>query len=258
MRKLFALIFTVLLICACTVSASAAEAQYMNAGELYEAWCDDLPDYICGVWSTDGGICNLTFGIQNTEAGNAGKQQMLELIADDSTVNFVYQEFSRNYLIGLLEEINGYFERDMGLVSTGLDDLNNCIVLGILEEREDDADTQGMITEITEKYGKAVSVGYTAAPVALSLEVEGTSYLWLSPQAQPLLFLPVGVMLLLIGAGFVIAIRRKMLLAQTHHGTAVSAAPPSSQEVKDMVKRSDCGLPTDLKQKVMSAIDDHE
>lgn len=253
MRKLVVLI---LLICTCTVSVSAAQAQYAVAGELYEAWCDDLPDYICGVWSTDGGLANLTFGIQNTEEGNAGKQQMLELIANDSSVTFVYQKFSRNYLLGLQEEIDGYFERDMGLVSTGLDDLNNCIVLGILEERKDDAYTQSMIAEIMEKYGEAVSVEYTTAPVAVSLEVEGTSYLWLSPQAQPMLFFPVAVMLLLFGVGLAVAIRRKKLLLQSGNGAAVSMAPLSSREVENMVKQSVHGVPSDLKQRVMKSIEE--
>ena len=64
MKKLFALILAVVLICSCSIIVSAEEAKYNTAGELYEAWYENLPDYICGVWSTDGGTNNLTFGIQ--------------------------------------------------------------------------------------------------------------------------------------------------------------------------------------------------
>ena len=261
MRKLFALIFSVILISACGMSVCASDAQYSTAGELYEAWYQDLPDYICGVWSTDGGTSHLTFGIQDNEAGNAGKQKILALIENDSSVTFVYQQFSRNYLLELQKEIDEYFRKDLGLLSTGLDEINNCIVLGISKERKDNADTQSMVADITEKYGQAVSVEYTDKVVhTLAIDENGTPYTRLLPYAQPQLLLPMGMMIiLLMGVVFVIAIRRKMLLLQTDHGTAVSAMlSPSAKEVEDMVKRSDCDVPSDLKQKVMIAIDNNE
>ena len=59
MKKIFTLILTIVFICSCSIIASAAESKYNTAGELYEAWCENLPDYICGVWSTDGGANNL-------------------------------------------------------------------------------------------------------------------------------------------------------------------------------------------------------
>ena len=65
---------SMLLIFSFTINVCAAEAQYSTAGDLYEAWYDDLPDYVCGVWSTEGGTINLTFGIQNNASGNAGKR----------------------------------------------------------------------------------------------------------------------------------------------------------------------------------------
>ena len=256
MRKGFALMISVFLIFSCTVSVCAAEAQYSTAGDLYEAWHNNLPDYICGVWSTDGGTTNLTFGIQNNEAGNAGKQKILELIENDSSVTFVYQEFSRNYLLKIQKEIDGYFAKDLGLISTGLDDINNCIVLGIYIERKDNADTQNMIDEITAKYGKAVSVEYTDQLIFTVGENE-PNYAWLALTKQPPMFMPMIMMiLLLIGVVFVFAIRRKMLILQTNHGAAVSTVrPPSAKDVKDMVKQSYYAVPSDLKKKVMDMID---
>ena len=254
MRKGFALMISVFLIFSCSVSVCAAEAQYSTAGDLYEAWHNNLPDYICGVWSTDGGTTNLTFGIQNNEAGNAGKQKILELIENDSSVTFVYQGFSRNYLLKIQKEIDGYFAKDLGLISTGLDDINNCIVLGIYIERKDNADTQNMIDEITAKYGKAVSVEYTDQLIFTVGENE-PNYAWLALTKQPPMFMPMIMMILwLIGVVFVFAIRRKMLILQTNHGAAVSTVrPPSAKDVKDMVKQS--YYPSDLKKKVMDMID---
>ena len=49
--------------CAVSVPVFAAD-EYASAEELYKAWYLDLPDYITGVWSTDGGSYNLTFGIR--------------------------------------------------------------------------------------------------------------------------------------------------------------------------------------------------
>ena len=256
MKKLFTLIFSFFLICTCTTSVWAEEGQYITAGDLYEAWHNNLPDYICGVWSTDGGTTNLTFGIQNNEAGNAGKQKILELIENDLSVTFVYQQFSRNYLLKIQKEIDGYFEKDLGLISTGLDDINNCIVLGVFNERKDNADTQNMINEITGKYGEAVSVEYTDKLILTTAQNE-TNHTWVTLTKQPSMFMSMTMMILLvIGVFFVIAIRRKMLILQTNHGTTVSATRlPSAKDVEDMVKHSNYSAPPDLKQKVMGMIE---
>lgn len=251
MKKLFALMMAVLLICACAVTVSAEEAKYSTAGELYEAWCEELPDYICGVWSTDGGYHNLTFGIQNNEAGNAGKQEMLALVEDDSSLTFVYQQFSRNYLLQIQEEIYVYFEKDLGLVSTGLDEYNNCIELGILEERKNNADTKNMIGELRRTYGDAVSVEYTGAIYAATVGENKALY------AQPLLFLTVGIAAVFLSFTVLfVGKRRHMMLLGTNNGTVVSAgASPTAKDVEDMVKKSDYSIPENLDQRVMRRIE---
>ena len=66
MKKIITFVFTIFLICLCSVAVSAEEAKYNTAGDLYEAWCDNLPDYICGVWSTDGGTNNYKGGGEQT------------------------------------------------------------------------------------------------------------------------------------------------------------------------------------------------
>ena len=256
MRKGFALMISVFLIFSCTVSVCAAEAQYSTAGDLYEAWYNNLPDYICGVWSTDGGTTNLTFGIQNNASGNAGKQKILELIENDSSVTFVYQEFSRNYLLQIHNEIDEYFKLDQGLISSGLDDINNCIVLSIYQERKDNPDTQKMVNEITGKYGKAVSVEYTDQLI-YTVGANEPNNTWLTLTKQQSMFMPMAMLLLLLfGVVFVISVRRKMLILQTNRGTTVATTlPPSAKDVEDMVKQSNYSVPSDLRQKVMDMID---
>ncbi len=139
---------------------------------------------------TDGGASNLTFGIQNTELGNAGKTEMLELVKDDSSITFVYQEHSRNYLLQIQKELDGYFEKDFGLISTGLNEKNNCIVLGIFEERKDE---------------NAVSVEYTDELSVLTTDNNRPQYTQLST-------LLIGVLgaLALFGIGLVFFRRKHM------------------------------------------------
>lgn len=249
MKKVFAFILATVLICSCSIIAAAEEAKYNTAGELYEAWCENLPDYICGVWSTDGGTNNLTFGIQDNAFGNAGKEEMLELVKNDSTLTFVYQEYSRNYLLQIQREIDEYMQKGLGLILTALDEQNNCIELGILEERKDNADTQNMLKEITDKYGKAVSVEYTDAIHLLTADENNP---W---QSQQFWLFAICIFGVLIVCMFFVFQKRNVLLLQTNNGATVSTtSSPSTKEVEDMVRKTKYDIPSDLDQKIMSEI----
>lgn len=252
MKKLFALILAVVLICSSSIIASAEEAKYNTAGELYEAWCENLPDYICGVWSTDGGTSNLTFGIQNNAAGNTGKQEMLDLVKNNSTLTFVYQEYSRNYLLQIQREIDEYMKKELGLISTALNEQNNCIELGILKERKDDVATQDMIKEITDRYGNAVTVEYTDAIYALTTDMNG---LWTSQH----IILIMGIVVVFLAGMFFVFQKRNVLLLQTNNGATVSTATsPSTKEVENLVRKTQYDIPSELDQRIMNEINKTE
>ncbi len=252
MKKLFALILAVVLICSCSIIVSAEEAKYNTAGELYEAWYENLPDYICGVWSTDGGTNNLTFGIQNNAAGNAGKQEMLDLVKNNSTLTFVYQEYSRNYLLQIQREIDEYMKKELGLISTALNEQNNCIELGILKERKDDVATQDMIKEITDRYGNAVTVEYTDAIYALTTDMNG---LWTSQH----IILIMGIVVVFLAGMFFVFQKRNVLLLQTNNGATVSTATsPSTKEVENLVRKTQYDIPSELDQRIMNEINKTE
>ena len=94
MKRMLILVMCFLITCICAVMVSAEDnGIYENAGQLYEAWMHQggVPDYISGVWSTDGGYVNLTFGVVKGEAGQKGQQEILALVKDDSTVTIVFQ-----------------------------------------------------------------------------------------------------------------------------------------------------------------------
>jgi len=176
MKRFFSLLLSVILIFTCSITAFAENDKYSTAGDLYQDWYDNLPDYICGVWSNDGSSNNLTFGIQNNEAGNAGKQEMLRLIKNENTVAFVYQTYSRNYLLEIQEELNVYLKKDIGLISTALDEKNNCIELGIHHQEKDKPATKETIVELKNKYGDAVSVEFVEEIVPTSSADDRTLY----------------------------------------------------------------------------------
>ena len=241
-----------MLICSCSIIVSAEEAKYNTAGELYEAWYENLPDYICGVWSTDGGTNNLTFGIQNNAAGNAGKQEMLDLVKNNSTLTFVYQEYSRNYLLQIQREIDEYMKKELGLISTALNEQNNCIELGILKERKDDVATQDMIKEITDRYGNAVTVEYTDAIYALTTDMNG---LWTSQH----IILIMGIVVVFLAGMFFVFQKRNVLLLQTNNGATVSTATsPSTKEVENLVRKTQYDIPSELDQRIMNEINKTE
>ena len=249
MKKIITLILTIVFICSCSIIASAAEAKYNTAGELYEAWCENLPDYICGVWSTDGGASNLTFGIQNNAAGNAGKQEILDLVKNDSTLTFVYQEYSRNYLLQIQREIDEYMKKELGLISTALNEQNNCIDLGILKERKDDVATQDMIKEIADRYGNAVTVEYTDEILEITIGEEQ------SLQSQHFLFYTMGIIAVLLVGMFFVFQKRNVLLLQTNNGATVSTATfPSTKEVENLVRKTQYDIPSELDQRIMNEI----
>lgn len=167
MKKGIIILFSVLCVLLCIVTVSAKEAKYKNANELFQFWEEcGYPNYICGVWSSNESQTHLTFAVQDNENGEEGKQEIIELVEDDSTISFVYQKYSWNYLCKIMDEINLSFVNiehvnKLGFVSMGIDCYNNCLQINFLEEKKEQKDTTEFIGTITEKYGNAISIGYT-------------------------------------------------------------------------------------------------
>ena len=80
------------------------EGKYATMGELYQAWggYEGYPDYICGVWSTDGGMSNMTVAVTKDKAGERGKEEILSLLENPNSVTFTYQSYSYQEL----QEVN--------------------------------------------------------------------------------------------------------------------------------------------------------
>ncbi|MBQ9767952.1 MAG: hypothetical protein IJW37_07605 [Lachnospiraceae bacterium] len=239
------------------------EMIFSTAGDLFQHWSSaGYPDYVTGVWSTDGGMDNLTVGVLENEAGEAGKQEILDLVEHDATVTFVSQTYSRNYLLQIQEELLPYFKQEeLGMVANGLYDTENHIQVEIHTDKANDEASLNFITELKSMYGDAVSVVYTdGIPVDTLEEIGISDPLTYSPVPEGSRFSPllaiglIGIPLLVFGTYFVLR-KRFVPALQTNTGNTVTTGrKPSAREVKDLVKESSLKVPDGLDEKVLKAI----
>ena len=238
------------------------ELSFSTAGDLFQHWANaGYPDYVTGVWSTDGSYYTLTIGVLENEAGEIGKQEILDLITDDTTVTFVYQTYSRNYLLRLQEELLPYFKQEeLGMVSIGLSDTENHIEIGILEEKRNDEASLNFIAELRDTYGDAVSVIYTDSTIELTTEEIGLSAP-LSPTTSGSIAFPalwtiglIGIPLLVFGMYFVLKKRFVPVLQTTAGNSVTKTKKLSTRDVESLIK--ECSLPVsnDLDEKILKDI----
>lgn len=263
MKRVISLIICLFMVCACSVMVSAEESGiYENAGQLYEAWVSQggVPDYISGVWSTDGGTENLTFGVVKGEAGEQGKQEILALVRDDSTVTIVYQTYSRNYLYLIQREIeDAYFEAGLGLVTAGVMEMENKLRFEVHTDFADNADTLAMIQQVTEQYGDAVYFSYVDTYPQFVGGTQpaptGPILMMTNPQNQvfPFAFVLCGLVLAFL---LFIEIQRRRVMAVAADGTpmVMDEKPISIREVEAAIRKTDIKPSEALDDRVMRSI----
>lgn len=166
MKRFFVCILCVLILLSVPFSANAEGAgDFKDAGALYEYWTrkDCVPDYITGIWSTDGGYTNLTFGVTNDEAGREGAKQVLALVVNDDTVTIAYQTYALHYLHDVQAELERYLDNHIGFKAVGVYFATNRVEVQVDQEKMDDPNTTAVINALTEKYGNAVFFEFTNA-----------------------------------------------------------------------------------------------
>lgn len=172
MKRLFTSIMCVLILFLTPVNVKAENIDsFDNAGALYEYWTrtNSLPNFITGVWSSDGGYINLTFGVTNDTAGREGAKQILELVSDDNTVSIAYQTYALHYLYEVQEDLERYMEEDLGFKSLGVHFTTNRVEIDVDQKRLDDPATTAAVNALTEKYGDAVFFKFTNTQYSLTI-----------------------------------------------------------------------------------------
>ena len=260
MKKICVILSVVLLMCSVSVPVFAAD-EYANADALYQAWYGNLPDYITGVWSTDGSQYNLTFGIRADADVKAVKKEILALVKDDKSVSFAVQKYSYNELKAINDELLAYFpspenDADYGLVSMGVYEMENMVQIEILEARKNDPVTVAFIKKITEKYGDAVRIAYAENYVQTQTTIGIDSAI--PDKSSPEVWFIIAAAVLLGFMGMLVYVKKKQsaVVLQTAGGAAVTASEPLSvKEVESMVRDSGETVPDTLTQKIMQKID---
>lgn len=238
------------------------QATYPTLFDLFQHWCNDgYPDYVTGIWSTDGSSYNLTVGVTNDAAGEAGKQEILDLVENDDSITFTTQPYSHNYLMQIQEELFPYFEQEeLGLVGSGVYDMENCVHVEVLTEKENDEVSLNFIAELEEKYGDAVSISYTEGYVLRTEEISLTT-----PPApsiggkssfSPLLIAGmILIPLLVFGIYFVLRKRFVPVMQTNTGGTVTHSDTLSVKEVEELVKDSSLTISKEVDEKVMERIE---
>ena len=267
MKRIFLLAMSLILLCSFPVRAAAEEAGiYENAGALYEAWVsgDCVPDYITAVISTDGGTDNLTFGLVAGDAGERGRQEILDLVRNDASVTIMYQTYSRNELDGILDEIvSEYFAQDLGLVTAGVYEGANKIILEVKTDYTENPDTLQMIRDVTDRYGDRVSFSFTDSeivPVVNTQTMVTNPIMVIADPKSPSNLLGFSLILcsMMLAVLCYLEIRRHRLIAATGNGAVViqESSPVSCREVADKIRSADMKPSADLQDRVMRSINE--
>ena len=141
---------------ACTVPPVEAVGTYATMGDLYQAWggYEGYPDYICGVWSTDGGMENLTVAVTDDEAGEQGREEILSLLGNAGSVTFTTQTYSYRELSAIMEEVSAQMGDDSPIIGCGVYEMDNTVRIMV---SKDGAEADAVAKRLAEQYaGKAL------------------------------------------------------------------------------------------------------
>lgn len=246
------------------ISATAAEtptAPYANAWELYQEWYENYPDYISGIWSTDGGMSHLTFGIASDADFESTKNEILALIEKDSSASFVQQKYSYNYLKEIQEYMNTYFtnyDPSLGLSAMGIYEMENYVGIDFLEDKKDDETVRAFIKQLEDKYGDAVQINYSEGFVQTleELPIDSDMITVIDRPSQnplPVLFLITVITVFAVTAGGIAYTKkRKTAVLQTASGQTVTAdAPVSTKQTENAVRNATLTPDSTLDQKIL-------
>lgn len=160
---------------AASESDSLPDGYFATSNDLFQYWNStyppQYPDYIGGVWTENGTAYPLTFALTDDEAGEAGKAELLRLLADDGSVMFTTVKYSYNTLCRIQDEIMPYFEREIGLVGMGIFDMENHVGVELHRDYRNHPETQAFVQQLMQQYGDAVQISYTDGYVAMTYDI---------------------------------------------------------------------------------------
>lgn len=153
MKRLLCTMVALLLCLAPTFAAHADGEAYENAYELWVSWDQSYPDFVAGVWSTDGTVEGLTFALVEG-AGEAEKEEILSRIRDKDSVSFAEgYRYSYVALRALREELTPYLGDGTGAVGIGVYEGENRVHIDI---NTDNPGAEAFMQMCRETYGDMI------------------------------------------------------------------------------------------------------
>ena len=203
------------------------DGKYATMGDLYQAWGGyaGYPDYICGVWSTDGGMSNMTVAVTKDEAGERGKEEILSLLENPNSVTFTYQSYSYQELQEVNEAIvERMIAGDQSIVACGIYEMENKVHVSVLETAENAEETA---QKLVKTYGDKVMVELGSMVFDTTME---ETY----DRGVP------GVLLVLAAAAVLlgITVAVKLPARLTSAGKVITEHPMSRRQVEKLVAGS--------------------
>lgn len=154
MKKLMTLLAAAFAAVMLALPAAAADVPadeapgYDTAQILGECWgYDNYPDYVSGYWLDEAGVLNVGL-VDETK-----KDEVLALVGG-GVVNFVTHSYSYAELKEVQQAIEPYFEEDVGIMTAGVDQSENVLVIGVDMEHPNAA---AFVEEVAALYGDRVT-----------------------------------------------------------------------------------------------------
>ena len=204
------------------------DGKYSTMGVLYQAWggYEGYPDYVCGAWSTDGGMDNLTVAVTDDKAGEQGREAILAQLQDHSSVTFTTQTYSYRQLQQVMDEIVSQMGGDSPIVACGIYEMDNNVHVTINEGHEQ---AQEIALELSQRYTDRVEVELGDLVIRTTLEELGKE----NPAAH---LLPFALLLMVVLTGLLLV--KKLPARVTNTGKVVAGSKPSKDQVEAVVRES--------------------
>lgn len=257
MKKLMTLLTAALLTAALALPAMAADVPadeapgYDTAQILGECWgYDNYPDYVSGYWLDEAGVLNVGL-VDETK-----KDEVLALVGG-GVVNFVTHSYSYAELQEVQQAIEPYFEEDVGIMTAGVDQSENVLVIGVDMEHPNAA---AFVEEVAALYGDRVTFENKEG---LTIEYTVGNY---PPGAQSIVpsrgltpgqvVTAVGVIGLAGAFWLLLRSRRMAHSARTADGGTVSAAPAVTRRETETAVRNLTAEPDTTLKDIMERLEE--
>lgn len=215
------------------------DGKYATMGDLYQAWSGyaGYPDYVCGVWSTDGGMINMTVAVTDDEAGEKGKQEILSLLANPKTVTFTTQKYSYQELLIVNDEIVAQMMADGSpIVACGVYEMENAVHVTVNSSHQAAGD---MIAALTAQYGDLILVEEGDLHFETLLTDASPDQVAVDLTAKPSIgnYFPL-ILLLTVLALAALTVAFKLPARVTANGKVVTEGKPTRAQVEAAVAQS--------------------